>query len=459
MKLSHVFAFLGIFVFYMGYTHFQEERKKIYNNTEGEEKVDKIKELKDSIVPDRPTPMKKAEETVIAMRQEADVRAMLGWQRLYAAQYTDIRARYAKILNEHDPRSPLSVTNVSETSDFTALVKALDDREKRASKAYKDMPPKIKAAETERDSTSKERHAQWLQDNKKVDATLEDTDKSESTLTGTQQVGRTDVQVKDQQIHSLERELKRQKDTWARVVMSWEKKVKEWEERLLQCKRRIEEKKKRVDPSPRGQIVEADVRQGWAVINLGKAHGLKEGFVFKVMRPIKGGLGRFVGDVRVQDAQELVSFCKLWHASATDPPMPRDLIYNELWQPGATFTYTFVGAFDLLGPYNNKETEIIAKFYGNDIRERLDEDVSYMVLGPPRNPNDPKEMEAIEDAMFRARELQVEILSAKKFLQWIGYYDFDRVWKEEQRVKTQQDVRQFHGRPTPASTPVPTLQE
>ncbi|MEK7269968.1 MAG: hypothetical protein AAB215_03395, partial [Planctomycetota bacterium] len=133
--------------------------------------------------------------------------------------------------------------------------------------------------------------------------------------------------------------------------------------------------------------------------------------------------------------------------------------YNELWQPGATFTYTFVGAFDLLGPYNNKETEIIAKFYGNDIRERLDEDVSYMVLGPPRNPNDPKEMEAIEDAMFRARELQVEILSAKKFLQWIGYYDFDRVWKEEQRVKTQQDVRQFHGRPTPASTPVPTLQE
>lgn len=467
MKASHWYSILAVPLFLLGYDKLQEKTKEIVDPEKG---LNKIEDAWKAVEKDREDVEQKAAQAVTAQRGIAEVRKYLGWQRLYAGSYTDIRGWYARLLNEKDPRSPPGVPegDLTETSDFTGIVQALARRETKAQRAYKDMPPKIKQAESTRDAAAVERHANWLKQNPEIDKALEETDRLEATLAKIGIDARREILSKDEEIRALELELKRNKEAWEKSKKRWQDLIHEWEERYVAAVERRKKLEEGKDPGPRGQIVRADAKGGWAVINLGKDHGVRAAFTFRVMRPTKGGRGRFVGDVRVQEPGDFTSFCKLWHANAKDPPLPRDLLFNELWQPGAKFTYFFVGNFELLGPYNNRQTEVIAKAYGNEIRDRLDEDVTYMVLGPPHrkpDPNDPKqvvydakEMAGIEDALFRARELGVEVLSAKKFLEWIGYYDFDRIWKEEQRLKTRMDVRQFLGRPATPPSPVPSLE-
>ena len=220
-----------------------------------------------------------------------------------------------------------------------------------------------------------------------------------------------------------------------RLKQEFEDKEEEWTEKELSSNRQLQRKDSEIstlhilvkklqskdrqlltlaDAHPDGKLVHVsnDLGKGW--VNIGRKNHLKNGLIFRVYRPIKGGKKMFKGRVEVRQVDELSAEVRVIEEvePLRNPIAAGDLITSPFYDQKEEPIFVFAGT--KLASQEMTEDFLRAKLtgYGVLVKGNVDINTSYLV--------------ALEDyektTEFKVAErLGVPILREKELMEFIGY--------------------------------------
>ena len=220
-----------------------------------------------------------------------------------------------------------------------------------------------------------------------------------------------------------------------RLKQEFEDKEEEWTEKELSSNRQLQRKDSEIstlhilvkklqskdrqlltlaDAHPDGKLVHVsnDLGKGW--VNIGRKNHLKNGLIFRVYRPIKGGKKMFKGRVEVRQVDELSAEVRVIEEvePLRNPIAAGDLITSPFYDQKEEPIFVFAGT--KLTSQEMTEDFLRAKLsgYGVLVKGNVDINTSYLV--------------ALEDyektTEFKVAErLGVPILREKELMEFIGY--------------------------------------
>ena len=220
-----------------------------------------------------------------------------------------------------------------------------------------------------------------------------------------------------------------------RLKQEFEDKEEEWTEKELSSNRQLQRKDSEIstlhilvkklqskdrqlltlaDAHPDGKRVHVsnDLGKGW--VNIGRKNHLKNGLIFRVYRPIKGGKKMFKGRVEVRQVDELSAEVRVIEEvePLRNPIAAGDLITSPFYDQKEEPIFVFAGT--KLSSQEMTEDFLRAKLtgYGVLVKGNVDINTSYLV--------------ALEDyektTEFKVAErLGVPILREKELMEFIGY--------------------------------------
>ena len=220
-----------------------------------------------------------------------------------------------------------------------------------------------------------------------------------------------------------------------RLKQEFEDKEEEWTEKELSSNRQLQRKDSEIstlhilvkklqskdrqlltlaDAHPDGKLVHVsnDLGKGW--VNIGRKNHLKNGLIFRVYRPIKGGKKMFKGRVEVRQVDELSAEVRVIEEvePLRNPIAAGDLITSPFYDQKEEPIFVFAGT--KLSSQEMTEDFLRAKLtgYGVLVKGNVDINTSYLV--------------ALEDyektTEFKVAErLGVPILREKELMEFIGY--------------------------------------
>ena len=220
-----------------------------------------------------------------------------------------------------------------------------------------------------------------------------------------------------------------------RLKQEFDDKEEEWTEKELSSNRQLQRKDSEIstlhilvkklqskdrqlltlaDAHPDGKLVHVsnDLGKGW--VNIGRKNHLKNGLIFRVYRPIKGGKKMFKGRVEVRQVDELSAEVRVIEEvePLRNPIAAGDLITSPFYDQKEEPIFVFAGT--KLSSQEMTEDFLRAKLtgYGVLVKGNVDINTSYLV--------------ALEDyektTEFKVAErLGVPILREKELMEFIGY--------------------------------------
>ncbi|RME78475.1 MAG: hypothetical protein D6785_12010 [Planctomycetota bacterium] len=114
--------------------------------------------------------------------------------------------------------------------------------------------------------------------------------------------------------------------------------------KIQELKEKIRERKTLLDLEPNGEIIQANHVLGYVWINLGRMHGLRKGFIFKVFQYSKGGVRDFKGKIEVIKTDVRLSQCRILSSYYRNNPLVRgDYIFNPFFSRNKRVNVVFAG--------------------------------------------------------------------------------------------------------------------
>jgi 23S rRNA pseudoU1915 N3-methylase RlmH len=183
-----------------------------------------------------------------------------------------------------------------------------------------------------------------------------------------------------------------------------------------------------------GEISWVNQGEGTVWINLGGEDGLRKRISFSVW-------GRDVNEIEVtQILEEHLAEARIVQDYDADPIMPGDKIFTPLWDVGRIERFGIVGKIDMDGDGRSDLAmirELIAA-NGGVIDTEMDDDgkitgpgmtvsTSYLIVGEA--PQDVDLNKKYGDVVKQARDLGVQTLTLKEFLNYVGWSDPNNVVK------------------------------
>ena len=220
-----------------------------------------------------------------------------------------------------------------------------------------------------------------------------------------------------------------------RLKQEFEDKEEEWTEKELGANRQLQRKDSELstlhilvkklqskdrqlltlaDAKPDGKLVHVSNELGKGWVNIGRKNHLKNGLIFRVYRPIKGGKKMFKGRVEVRQVDEISAEVKVIEQvdAERNPIVAGDLITSPFYDQKEEPIFVFAGT--KLTSQEMTEDFLRAKLsgYGVQVKGNVDINTSYLV--------------ALEDyektTEFKVAErLGVPILREKELMEFIGY--------------------------------------
>ncbi len=220
-----------------------------------------------------------------------------------------------------------------------------------------------------------------------------------------------------------------------RLKQEFEDKEEEWTEKELGANRQLQRKDSEIstlhilvkklqskdrqlltlaDAKPDGKLVHVSNELGKGWVDIGRRNHLKNGLIFRVYRPIKGGKKMFKGRVEVRQVDEISAEVRVIEQvdAERNPIVAGDLITSPFYDQKEEPIFVFAGT--KLTSQEMTEDFLRAKLsgYGVQVKGNVDINTSYLV--------------ALEDyektTEFKVAErLGVPILREKELMEFIGY--------------------------------------
>ena len=220
-----------------------------------------------------------------------------------------------------------------------------------------------------------------------------------------------------------------------RLKQEFEDKEEEWTEKELGANRQLQRKDSEIstlhilvkklqskdrqlltlaDAKPDGKLVHVSNELGKGWVDIGRRNHLKNGLIFRVYRPIKGGKKMFKGRVEVRQVDEISAEGRVIEQvdAERNPIVAGDLITSPCYDQKEEPIFVFAGT--KLTSQEMTEDFLRAKLsgYGVQVKGNVDINTSYLV--------------ALEDyektTEFKVAErLGVPILREKELMEFIGY--------------------------------------
>ena len=220
-----------------------------------------------------------------------------------------------------------------------------------------------------------------------------------------------------------------------RLKQEFEDKEEEWTEKELGANRQLQRKDSELstlhilvkklqskdrqlltlaDAKPDGKLVHVSNELGKGWVDIGRRNHLKNGLIFRVYRPIKGGKKMFKGRVEVRQVDEISAEVRVIEQvdAERNPIVAGDLITSPFYDQKEEPIFVFAGT--KLTSQEMTEDFLKAKLngYGVQVKGNVDINTSYLV--------------ALEDyektTEFKVAErLGVPILREKELMEFIGY--------------------------------------
>ncbi|MBI3272589.1 MAG: hypothetical protein HYZ53_26605 [Planctomycetes bacterium] len=228
---------------------------------------------------------------------------------------------------------------------------------------------------------------------------------------------RTQMQEKDAEISTLDREIKAKLEKrdqlnadHAKAVAEIEKKINDYKSRIDKIYKR--EELARASAEFDGHITHVVPEQNYAYIDLGSGQSLLKGTRFHVFGTLKGGKKVEKGEVEVTNVYD--SNAQVAILSVANPELPMaagDYINNEAFDPAKAKTFAFAGRF--VGKYSNEDAKNRIEELGGHVVSELSIDTTYLVVGEGylSHPN-----------YVRATELGVLVIREKDLYELLGIH-------------------------------------
>lgn len=127
--------------------------------------------------------------------------------------------------------------------------------------------------------------------------------------------------------------------------------------------------------------ISQELNIGW--VDRGATDRVAEGMVFEVRtgnpNPTRDVVKAFAEVTTVEADRSLVRFFDL--ADEVDPPVPGDLLFNPIYQPGGERYAVLAGNFT--GEYNAAELKLLLGEIGIEVQDDLDLTTNYLIVGSP----------------------------------------------------------------------------
>ncbi|MEO1497128.1 MAG: hypothetical protein AAFV43_08265 [Planctomycetota bacterium] len=186
-----------------------------------------------------------------------------------------------------------------------------------------------------------------------------------------------------------------------------------------------------------GRITFVNQATGAAWINLGEADSLRRQVTFSVFESELTDAGKAdkKGSVEVvRILGEHLAEAKITSDDASNPVLPGDQIYSQVWQRGKKLRFALTGLIDLDGDGRSdlQQAKDLIALNGGEIDASLEADgttdgemtinTRYLVLGEPSNlPSMAKLREGYNTMSKRAEALGVETITVDDFVNQMGY--------------------------------------
>ena len=180
--------------------------------------------------------------------------------------------------------------------------------------------------------------------------------------------------------------------------------------RIEERERRVQELLNRIDTradelQSDGIILQARVTDGFAFINRGLDHNLRQGTRFVIFNR-RGGQNYIKGELEVVRVYPGMSECRILdERDANDPIVPGDHIHNNIYFPDRQLVFVISGDFDL---YTNAELRRFIEQTGSRVDRSITSETSYLVAG--RN---------AAAALETARINGVTVMSERQLLEFV----------------------------------------
>lgn len=162
-------------------------------------------------------------------------------------------------------------------------------------------------------------------------------------------------------------------------ITKLEQELAEYEDRLQKLKKRVEIAREGIDID--GEIIVADIVNGYVYIDLGRQHAILEGMEFDAFDIQKGGFKQDKGRIKVIKIYENYSEASMMPKTMdTDNPIAVGNYVNSIiYNPQKAKVFTFVGR--LIGRYSAAELEQQIEEFGGKVLNEITSDITYVVVG------------------------------------------------------------------------------
>ncbi|MEQ8847609.1 hypothetical protein [Botrimarina sp.] len=268
-------------------------------------------------------------------------------------------------------------------------------------------------------------------------------DKAKQDLAGERERFRTERESIERQRQQLAQTLARKEQEFSQRAAEAEAGRDEAQEELVTTRRAIIDLQSKVEKSnpsfevADGMVTYVNQQNGVAWINLGEADDLRRQVTFSVFASEysdaakaekKGSLEvtRVLGDNLAE--------ARITSDESSDPILPGDRIYSQVWEAGKPLRFGLTGLIDLDGDGASdlKRAKDLIELNGGIIDVVLGEDgqidgqmtvnTDYLVLGEsPDRPNQAAYREGFQTMSKQASDLGVDTITLSEFLNRVGY--------------------------------------
>jgi hypothetical protein len=210
-------------------------------------------------------------------------------------------------------------------------------------------------------------------------------------------------------------------------------------------KKKIADLQDRSFETPDGLIVRTNQAANIVYINLGSRDGLERQVTFSVYDQDENAVDKAEPKARIEVTEILQggqAEARILEDSTTNPILPGDKIFSPAWSPGRRIHFALAGKMDINddGIDDRVKVRNIIKMSGGLVDGELHQDgketgemtldTTYLVRGkPPTEKSNDEYRQAYTSMMSRAKDLNIEVISASKLLNIMG-------WKPEERTVT-----------------------
>jgi len=163
-----------------------------------------------------------------------------------------------------------------------------------------------------------------------------------------------------------------------------------------------------------GKVLFVNISDNFVVLDFGAEDRVRKGMKFRVLQVLPGIAPIDKGEVEVREVTKSVSYARILSMTNMENPIqPGDVVANQEYHRNEKLVFVLVGN---LKSYNRAEFARFVESMGFEMRDQVDTDTDYLVIG-----SGVEGVPSYEEQRDLARKLGVKIITENFFLNLVSY--------------------------------------